>query len=166
MHARNCSVVVAVAVTVMTMSCTGFKAIERGDFKHVFADARGTMKAIDKQDIITTEAWEAEVASSVQRAYVPAPGLEITVLQETPESTIDVFEIREFRVDESEPVELFVDGPLETWWNPVKKIDGWKDHNDVVVKLSLLFVRGKKAGKATLRVTTEKGTTDSIVNVK
>ena len=134
------------SLSLASMSCAGFKAVERGDFKHVFADPKGTMKPTDKQDVITTEAWEVEVSNSVQRQYVPAPGYKAPVLQETPEVSVAVGEIFEFRVDEKDPVELFIDGNLELWWNNRRKTDGWKDGIDVTRAESLLMVRGKKPG--------------------
>ncbi len=147
------------------MSCAGFKAVERGDHKHVFSDPHGTMKPTDPQDVITTESWEAEVAQSIQRQWVPASGYQRPVLQQTPEATLRVGEILEFSVDENQPVDVLVEGPLECWWNGTKKTDGWKNGTDTVQRESLLLVRGKKAGTAVLRVATESGHSDTTLTI-
>jgi hypothetical protein len=141
-------------LTAVVSSCAGFKPIERGEYRRVFA-ADVTKRTSDApQEIITREAYEAEVADGVRRGWEPPVGFTAPFLHETPAIGLKVGDIVELIVDESSEPELLLEGSVvEAYWNRTVKRDAWKDGTDVTVRESTLWLRGKKPGRGTLRYT-------------
>ena len=154
------------ALAVLSTSCAGFKAVERGEYRRVFA-ADVTNRTPDApQDVITRNAYEEEVAAGTRRGWEAPPGYVAPLLSESPKIGLKVGDVVELRVDESTPVDLSVDGnAVDVYWNPEVKRDAWKDGNDVTVHESTLWLRGKKPGAATLRWTQGQKSTDVPVTV-
>jgi hypothetical protein len=144
---------VLLAVTgVMLSGCAGFKAVERGEWKLVWVDpARRDAEA--PRDVVTRDRYEAEVAEGNRRGWQAPAGFVFPLLHEVDAIGLQVGEVQGFRVDEATEAELFVDGAgVALFWGGVEKRDGWKVDTDVTVRESSLFVKGVKAGKATLRL--------------
>lgn len=135
-------------------SCAGFKPIDRGEYRRVFA-ADVTKRSPDApQEVISRDAYETEVANGVRRGWEPPTGYTAPLLHETPAIGLKVGDVVELTVDESSAPEVLLEGGVvEAYWNPTVKRDEWKDGNDVTVRESTLWLRGKKPGKGTLRYT-------------
>ncbi|MEW5741315.1 MAG: hypothetical protein AB1938_20500 [Myxococcota bacterium] len=157
---------VVLALAVVVSSCAGFKPVDRGEYRRVFA-ADVTKRSPDApQEIITREAYEEEVAGGVRRGWEPPPGYVAPLLHETPTVGMKVGDVVELRVDESGPVELFLEGSVaDAFWGPQVKRDEWKDGNDVTVRESTLFLQGRKPGKGALRYTRGNETKDVPISV-
>lgn len=160
-----CGLLLAAAV-IASSSCAGFKALDRGEYRRVFT-ADVTKRGPDSpQEVITRDAYEEEVAGGTRRGWEPPVGYEAPLLTQTPKVGLKVGDVVELRVDESSPVELFLDGnAVEAYWNPEVKRDAWKDGSDVTVRESTLYLRGKKPGSAVLRYTQANQTKDVPVTV-
>lgn len=164
MHSRHGLVLLAAAVVVS--SCAGFKPIDRAEYRRVFV-ADVTKRSPDApQEIITRDAYEEEVAAGVRRGWEPPTGYVAPLLHETPTIGMKVGDVVELRVDEASPAELLLEGGVvEAYWNPTVKRDEWKDGNDVTVRESTLWLRGKKPGKGTLRYTRGNDSKDVPITV-
>ena len=156
-----------VVTAVSGFGCGGFKAVERGQWKLVWVDLaqRG---AEAPREVITRDAYEAEVNAGTRRAWEPTPGFTFPLLHETDAIGLQKGEVAGFRVDEATSAELLVDGSgVAIYWGPTEKKDTWKGDIDVTVRESMLFVRGEKSGgKATLRLLRGQDSKDVPVTVK
>lgn len=149
-----------------SVGCAGFKAVERGDWRLVYVDS-AKRDAEAPREIITRDAYEAEVTEGTRRGWEAPPGFQFPLLHETDKVGMKVGEVVGFRVDEASQAELFAEGStLELYWGPVEKRDGWKGDSDVTVKESLLFVKAKRAGPGALRLVRGQTTKDVPVTVK
>ncbi len=149
-----------------SVGCAGFKAVDRGDWRLVYVDS-AKRDAEAPREVITRDAYEAEVTEGTRRGWEPPPGYTFPLLHETDKIGMKVGEVMGFRVDEGNAAELFVDGGnLQLFWGEVEKKDGWKGDTDVTVKESVLFVKAKKAGPAALRLVRGQSTKDVAVTVK
>ena len=155
------------AVTAVTLSgCAGFKAVERGEWKLVWVDP-AKRDAEAAREVVTRDRYEAEVAEGNRRAWEGPVGFVFPLLHEVDTIGLQVGEVQGFRVDEATEAELFVDGAgVELYWGGVEKRDGWKVDTDVTVRESSLFLKGVKAGKATLRLIRGPQQKDVPVTVK
>lgn len=155
-----------VAVLAVSTSCAGFKPVDRGEYRRVFA-AEVTKRSPDApQEVITREAYEEEVAQGNRRGWEPPPGYAAPLLHETPRVGLKVGEVVELRVDEAQGVELFLEGGVvDAYWGPTVKRDEWKDGADVTVRESTLFLRGKKPGAGALRYTRANDSKDVPITV-
>lgn len=151
---------------VSSVGCAGFKAVDRGEWRLVYVDsARRDAEA--PREIITRDAYEAEVTEGTRRGWEPPPGFQFPLLHETDKVGMKVGEVVGFRVDEASNAEVFVDGSgLQLYWGPVEKHDGWKGDTDITVKESMLFVKAKSAGPGALRLVRGQHTKDVPVTVK
>jgi hypothetical protein len=158
--------IVFLLAAVFVSSCAGFRPVDRGEYRRVFA-ADVTVRTPDApQEIITREDYEAEVANGVRRGWEPPPGYVAPWLHETPKVGMRVGDVVELRVDEAGPVELFLEGNVaEAYWGPTRKRDAWNDGQDVTVRESTLFLRGKKPGSGALRYTRGHETRDVPIHV-
>ena len=156
----------ATLCALLVSGCAGFHAVERGEWKLVWVDtARRDPEA--PREIITRDAYEAEVDHGTRRGYEAPPGYTFPLLHETDRIGLTVGEVMGLRVDEATEAELFLDGAgLELFWGPTEKKDGWKVDTDVTVRESMLYVRAQKPGTATLRLIRGSVTRDVPVKVK
>jgi hypothetical protein len=146
--------------------CAGFKSIERGEWRLVYVDS-AKRDANAAREVVTRDAYEAEVTEGTRRGWEPTPGFVFPLLHEVDKIGLGVGEVMGFRVDETNPAELFVDGSgVQMYWGPMEKHDGWKGDTDVTVSESMLFVKGTKAGAAVLRLVRGPVTKDVPVTVK
>jgi hypothetical protein len=152
---------------VLCVSCSGFKAIERGDWRRVYTKDSATVKSLDApQEVITREKYEEELANDVRRTFTPSPGWTAPWLLDTEAIGLTVGEVAEFRIDELKPVEVQVQGSSVTlYWGARVKKDEWKDGTDITRRESTLFVQGASKGSAVLRLITEEGPKDVPVTV-
>ena len=159
--------VLLLAVTMLGgFSCAGFKSVERGDWRLVYVDT-AKRDAEAAREVVTRDAYEAEVTEGTRRGWEPSPGFVFPLLHETEKIGLRVGEIVGFRVDENSQAELLVDGSgLELYWGPLEKKDGWKGDSDVTVRESTLFVKGTRAGAGVLRLIRGSSTKDVPVAVK
>lgn len=146
--------------------CAGFKAVERGEWKLVYVDAaRRDVEA--PREVLNRDDYEAEVSAGTRRGWEPPTGFAFPLLHETPAIGLQLGEVAGFRVDEANEAELFVDGSaVEVSWGRVEKRDGWNVDTDVTIKESALYVKGKSAGTATLRLVRGPTQQDIVVTVK
>lgn len=155
-----------VVVSLVALSgCAGFKAVDRGDWFRVYADpaSRGPTA---KQELISRDKYEEEVAAGNRRSYEPLPGWVAPYLAQTDSVTVAVGEVVEYRIDEAKPADVQVNGAAaEIYLTDARKKDAWKDGSDVTLVESSLFIRGVRAGKATLRLSTHDVTKDIPVTV-
>lgn len=149
MHLRLGAVLTA---AVVASSCAGFKPVDRGEYRRVFA-ADVTKRSPDApQEVITREAYEEDVTQGTHRGWEAPPGYTAPYLHETPKVGLEVGDVVELRVDEAQEVELSLEGgAVEAYWNEAVKRDAWKDGSDVTVRESTLWLKGKKPGSAALR---------------
>jgi hypothetical protein len=146
--------------------CAGFKAVERGEWRLVYVDS-AKRDAEAAREVVTRDAYEAEVTEGTRRGWEPTPGFLFPLLHEVDKIGMRLGEVVGFRVDEATDAELFVDGGgVQVYWGPVEKKDRWKVDSDVTVRESMLFVRGTKAGSAVLRLIRGPTTKDVPVAVK
>ena len=155
------------AVTMLGgFSCAGFKSVERGDWRLVYVDT-AKRDAEAAREVVTRDAYEAEVTEGTRRGWEPSPGYVFPLLHEVEKIGLRVGEIVGFRVDENREAELLVDGSgVELYWGPLEKKDGWKGDSDVTVRESTLFVKGTRAGASVLRLIRGSATKDVPVAVK
>ena len=155
------------AVTMLGgFSCAGFKSVERGDWRLVYVDT-AKRDAEAAREVLTRDAYEAEVTEGTRRGWEPSPGFVFPLLHETEKIGLRVGEIVGFRVDENSQAELLVDGSgVELYWGPLEKKDGWKGDSDVTVRESTLYVKGTRAGASVLRLIRGASTKDVPVAVK
>ena len=155
------------ALLVLTVcACSSWRNVERVEWRRVFAQDEVKRTPDARQEIISRDKYEEEVAAGVHRAYEPPPGFQSPFLHETDGIGLKLNEVMEFRVDESEPVDLQLTGECaEVFWAPMVKKDEWKGDEGVTKKLSLLLVRAAKPGKGTLRLLTGASTKDVPVTV-
>jgi hypothetical protein len=153
-------------LVLLSSGCAGFKAVDRGDWRLVWADsARRDAEAA--REIITREKYEEEVTAGNRRAWEPPPGFQFPLLHETDSIGMTVGEVQGYRIDEASSAELFVDGAgLDLFLGQVEKKDTWKGDIDVTVRESMLFVKATRAGKATLRLMRGPTQKDVPVTVK
>lgn len=146
--------------------CAGFKAVERGDWRLVYAD--GAQRGPDsKRDVITHDDSEKEITGGNRRTWEAPPGYQFPKLQETDAIGLKIGEVAGFVIDEATDAELFADGTaVNLFWGPLEKRDGWKGDTDVTVRESTLYVQGKSAGTAVLRVVRGQNSKDVPVTVK
>lgn len=158
---------ILVAVSMVgSFSCAGFKSVERGDWRLVYVDS-AKRDAEAAREVITRDAYEAEVTEGTRRGWEPSPGFTFPLLHEVDKIGMKPGEIVGFRVDEATSAELFVDGNgLQMYWGPVEKKDGWKGDSDVTVRESMLYVKGSRAGPGVLRLIRGPTTKDVPVSVK
>jgi hypothetical protein len=154
--------VAAIAVS----GCAGFKAVERGQWRLVYVDSeRRDAEAL--HEVVTLEAYEAEVSEGTRRGVEPPAGFIFPLLHEMDTISLKPGEVRAFRVDETTEAELFADGGgVELYWGPVEKKDEWKVDTGVTVRESMLYLRGTKPGTATVRLVRGPTTKDVPVKVK
>ncbi len=139
-------------VLLVLSGCASFTEVERGDWVRVWADS-ANRKPDDPQTIVTRDAYEEDIVTGNNRLWEGPPGWGAPLLHETDKVGLKVGEVLEFRVDERAGVELLSQGnAVKLHWNPMKKVDGWKDGNDVTERVSRLFVVGKAEGTAVLRL--------------
>ncbi len=155
-----------VMTTLSLTGCAGFKAVERGEWKLVYAD--GAQRGPDsKREVITRDASEKEVAEGNRRTWDPPPGYVFPNLHQTDAVGLKVGEVAGFVVDEATDAQLFSDGDaVKLFWGQLEKRDTWKGDIDVTVRESTLFVEGTRAGSATLRLVRGQDTRDVKVTVK
>lgn len=154
-------------LVVVCSGCAGFKPVERADWRRVFA-ADVTKHSPDaKQDVISRDAYEEEVANGVRRGWEPPPGYTAPFLHETEKIGLKVGEVVELRVDESASVELLFDGKgAVVFWGEVVKRDEWSKDHDVTKRESTLFVLGKAPGSGVLRLNAGNKSKDVPVKVE
>lgn len=146
--------------------CAGFKTVDRGDWRLVYADST-KRDAEAAREVVTRDAYEAEVSEGTRRGFEGPPGFLFPLLHETDAIGLKVGEVAGFRIDEATDVELFVDGSgVKLFWGAMEKRDGWKGDTDVTTRESSLYVKGTSAGKATLRLVRGSATKDVPVTVK
>ena len=156
----------AAALMLAGSGCAGFKSVDRGDWRLVYVDS-AKRDAEAPREVVTRDAYEAEVSEGTRRGWEPSPGYVFPLLHEVDTIGLKVGEVQGFRVDEGTAAELFVDGSgLSLYWGPLEKRDGWKGDSDVTVKESTLFVKASKAGTAVLRLIRGSRTKDVPVAVK
>lgn len=154
------------AVLCGASGCAGFKAVERGEWKLVYADA-ARREADAPREVIDRDAYEAEVTEGNRRGWEPQAGFAFPQLQDTDTVGLKVGEVAGFRIDEATEAELSVDGnAVEVYWGRVEKRDGWNVDTDVTVKESALYVKGAREGTATLRLVRGPASKDVKVSVK
>jgi hypothetical protein len=146
--------------------CAGFRTVERGQWALVYVDsAQRGLEA--PREVIPRDSYEAEVAEGTRRGWQPPTGFVFPQLHETDAIGLQAGDVAGFRVDEQTEAELFVDGSaVELFWGPVQKRDGWNVDTDVTIKESALYVKGLRAGKATLRLVRGSQERDVPVTVK
>ncbi len=146
--------------------CAGFKAVERGEWRLVFAD--GAQRGPDsKREVITREDSEKEITEGNRRTWEAPPGYTFPKLQETDAVGLKVGEVAGFVIEEATDAQLYADGnAVSLFWGPLEKKDGWKGDTDVTVRESTLYVQGKSAGTAVLRVVRGQNSKDVPVTVK
>lgn len=145
--------------------CAGFKAVDRGDWFRVYADPANRGPAA-KQEVINRDKYEEEVAAGNRRSYEPMPGWVAPYLAQTDSVTVAVGEVVEYRIDETRPADVQLNGSAaEIYLTDVRKRDDWKDGSDVTRVESSLFVRGARPGKATLRLSTHDATKEIPITV-
>lgn len=155
-----------VLTSLLLSGCAGFKAIDRGEWRLVYADSsqRG---AESKREVITRDDSEKEIAEGNRRTWEAPPGYEFPKLQQTDSIGLKVGEVAGFIVDENSEAQLYADGDaVKLFWGPLEKKDGWKGDIDVTTRESTLYVLGKSQGKAVLRVVNGSGQKDIPVTVK
>lgn len=155
-----------VVLLALSSGCAGFKAVERGDWRLVYADAaqRGPDS---RREVIPRDDSEREIAEGNRRTWEAPPGYEFPKLQQTDAVGLKVGEVAGFIVDENTAAELFADGDaVRLFWGPLEKKDGWKGDIDVTTRESTLYVQGRSAGTATLRVVNGSSQKDIPVTVK
>lgn len=146
--------------------CAGFKSVERGEWKLVYVDS-AKRDAEAPREVVTRDAYEAEVTEGTRRGWEPTPGFVFPMLHEVDKVGLKVGEVAGFQVDEATEAELFVDGAgVSLYWGPIEKRDGWKGDTDVTVRESTLFVKGTRAGAAVLRLVRGPVSRDVPVTVK
>jgi hypothetical protein len=161
-----CELLLAAAVITSSFSCAGFKPLDRGEYRRVFAPDVTKRTPDAPQEVITRDAYEEEVTAGTRRGWEPPPGYVAPLLTETPKIGLKVGDVVELRVDESSPVELLLDGNgVEAYWTIEQKRDAWKDGTDVTVRESTLYLRGRKPGSAVLRYTRANQTKDVPITV-
>ncbi|MFT3713129.1 MAG: hypothetical protein QM817_36200 [Archangium sp.] len=147
-------------------SCAGFKAVDRGDWRLVWADS-AKRDAEAPREVVTRDKYEEEVTAGNRRAWEPPPGFQFPLLHETDTIGMTVGEVQGYRIDEASSAELFVDGAgLELYLGQTEKKDTWKGDIDVTVRESMLYVKATKPGKATLRLMRGPNQKDVPVTVK
>jgi len=153
-------------VMLVGSGCAGFRSVERGDWRLVYVDsAKRDSEAA--REVVTRDAYEAEVTEGTRRGWEPPPGYTFPLLHEVDKIGMKVGEVQGFRIDENTEAELFFDGGgLALYWGPVEKRDGWKGDTDVTVKESTLYLKATKAGPAALRLIRGPVTKDVPVVVK
>lgn len=153
-------------LALVAAGCAGFKPVERGDWRRVYKKEVTQRTSTSPQEIITRDDWEKEQAEGVPRTWEPPPGYEAPFLQKSPKLGLAVGEVLELRVNEGKTVELLLNGgAVELYWNEQRKVDGWKDGIDVTTRESTLFLVGRKAGSAVLRLVDNGVPTDIPVTV-
>jgi hypothetical protein len=166
MMRRMRTLVGAVGLVVLS-GCSGFRAVERGEWQHVWAEEASSHNQESPQAIISREKYEEELANSVRRNWEPAPGMAKPLLQETESIELKKGEVREFRLDEQAPVELQLQGSaVEVYWNPTAKRDEWKEGTDKVHRESTVLLQGKREGKGVLKLVSEETTRELPLTVK
>lgn len=154
-------------LVLLTLSgCAGFKTVERGDWRLVYADPaqRG---AESKREVITRDDSEKEIAQGNRRTWEAPAGYAFPKLQQTDTVGLEVGEVVGFVIDEQSDAQLYADGDaVKLFWGPLEKKDGWKGDIDVTTRESTLYVVGKRQGQATLRVVNGSSQKDIPVNVK
>jgi hypothetical protein len=91
----------------------------------------------------------------------------LPLLEQTDAIGVEQGEVLELQVDESATVELALQGgAARVCWNPMRKVDGWRDGVDVTARESRLFVLGLQPGVATLKVTRGGATREVPITVK
>ncbi|MGV3620330.1 MAG: hypothetical protein ACO1OB_05920 [Archangium sp.] len=154
-------------LVLLTLSgCAGFKPVDRGDWRLVYADPaqRG---GESMREVITRDDSEKEVAEGNRRTWEAPAGYAFPKLQQTDTVGLKVGEVAGFVVDEATDAQLYADGDaVKLFWGPLEKKDGWKGDIDVTTRESTLYVVGKQQGTATLRVVNGSGQKDIPVTVK
>lgn len=146
-------------------SCASFRPVERGDWLRVYANPGGAQGPSSPQDVVARSQVDLERTEGVVRAWQPPTGFEAPLLVETPTLALKVGEVQQLRIDE--PAELQLQGAaVELFWNEAVKRDEWKDGTDVTRRESMVFVKAKKEGTATLRVIVGETSKDTVVTVK
>lgn len=153
-------------VCLAASGCAGFKAVERGEWRLVWAD--GTQRGAEaRREVISREQYEREVNEGNRRGWEGPSGFTFPWLHETEAIGLTVGEVQGYRVDEHTQAELYVDGAgLELFWGPLEKHDSWKGDIDVTVKESTLYLRGQKAGSAKLRLVRGAEQRDVPISIK
>ncbi len=146
--------------------CGGFRTLSRGDWRLVYAD--GAKREADaKRSVITREHWEREVAEGQTRTWVPPPGYRFPALHETPSVGLTPGDIVGLIIDEHDEVTLQADGEaVALYWGPTEKRDVWVEDHDETVRESVLYVEGRRPGKATLRLQRGGSVIDVAVTVQ
>lgn len=156
-----------VIVALVASSCAGFKPVERADWRRVFAQGVTSRGPDAKQEVISRDAYEEEVAGGTRRGWEPPPGYSAPYLHETDKIGLKVGEVVELRVDESSPAELQFDGKgAVVYWTEIVKREEWKDSTDVTKRESTVFVFGKAPGSGVLRLQAGNKTKDVPVKVE
>jgi hypothetical protein len=159
------SLLLALSVVVAS-SCAGFRPVERGEYRRVYAEDATRRTPDAPQEFISRDDYEAEVADGLRRAWEPPMGYAVPLLHETPALSVAVGQVVEVRVDEArEPDLLLEGGVVEAFWNPPAKRDEWRDGQDVTLHESTLWLRGRKAGRGTLRLVRGRETLDVPITV-
>lgn len=157
-----------VPAVALTLSCTSFRAVERGDWRRVYTKDAATVTSLDApQEIITREQYEEELANDVRRSWSPSPGWAPPLLLDADAIGLSVGEVTQLRIDEFRPVELQALGNAATvYWGQRVKRDEWKEGTDLTLRESTVFLKGASKGTMTLRLVTEEGTKDVAVTVR
>jgi hypothetical protein len=152
----------ALVPSLLLLSCASFTAVERGEWQHVWVDP-ATRK---DETVITREQADEEAVKVGRRSWEPSPGWVPPLLTQTEAIGVTVGQVLEFRIDESVSVDLSLQGTAAgVYWNPMKKLDGWKDGNDVTTRESRLLVQGKAPGTTTLKFTSGDTTRELVITV-
>jgi hypothetical protein len=133
--------------------CGGFRPVKRGDWQHIWVAEFEHHTQASPQEVITRDAYEAEVASSVRRAWDPPIGWVAPRLDEDTTVELATGKILEFTLDEAEPVRLEQQGDAATvYWNPPMEFEEWKDGRERVQRFSQVLVKGRRSGQAVVKV--------------
>jgi hypothetical protein len=151
-----------------SFGCAGFSTVERGEWRRVYTeDVAGVRRLDAKQEVITREKWEEELAHDVRRTWEPMPGFEAPFLADLDRIGLAVGEVMQFRVDEGQETELQLNGhAVQVYQGPVVKRDEWKNGSDVTRRESTLYLVGQKPGTAVLRLVLPQESKDIPVTVK
>lgn len=157
----------ALAFALAGLGCSGWRAVERGDYEVVWATNAAARKPEEGgkvlagyggfgQEVISRDRYDEELAGGTRRKVEPPQGLQPQFLHEVGGTvTLAVGELRSFRLDElKEPLLEAQGNAVELYLTVPRRVDGWKGDQAVDGRESYVHLLGRRPGKSQLRLTT------------